>query len=91
MLVARRLVLRGRVQGVGFRFFAEEAARLEGVHGWVRNRPDGAVEVFVEGDRESVSRVEHKLRQGPRHARVDAVSGSDDEPTGRASGFHIRG
>jgi acylphosphatase len=90
MLVARRLVLSGRVQGVGFRFFAEDVARREGVHGWVTNRRDGAVEAFVEGDLEAVSRVEARLRHGPPGARVDSVFAEDDVPTGRATGFSIR-
>jgi acylphosphatase len=90
MLVARRLVLSGRVQGVGFRFFAEELARFEGVGGWVSNRPDGTVEVLIEGDRESVDRVEARLRRGPPAARVVAVTADDDVPSGRAGRFEIR-
>jgi acylphosphatase len=90
MLVARRLVLKGRVQGVGFRFFIEELARREGVSGWAAKRPDGAVEVSLEGDREAVARVESRVRQGPRLARVDEVSADDDVPSGRASRFEIR-
>ena len=90
MLVARRFLVSGRVQGVGFRFHVAEAATIEGVHGWVRNLPDGSVEVHVEGDRESVSRMEHKIRRGPSAARVDQVSVTDDVPTGRADGFSVR-
>jgi acylphosphatase len=90
MLVARRLVLRGRVQGVGFRFFAEDLAQREGVHGWVTNRADGAIELFIEGDREAVDRLEGRLRHGPPGARVDAVTADDDVPTGRATGFRVR-
>jgi acylphosphatase len=90
MLVARRFVLTGRVQGVGFRFFAESAARVEGLSGWVRNRPDGSVEVFAEGDREAVFRFEGKLRRGPPGARVEDVDVSEDVPSGRAGEFTIR-
>ncbi len=91
MLVARRLVIKGRVQGVGFRYFAEEMARREGVSGWVQNRPDGAVEAFLEGDREAVARVEAKLRHGPPSARVATVAADDEAPTGQAgTGFSIR-
>jgi acylphosphatase len=90
MLVARRLVLSGRVQGVGFRFFTEELARREGLGGWVRNRPDGAVEVFLEGESESVERVEAKVRRGPPQARVDDVIADDDVPAGRAGRFDVR-
>jgi len=91
MLVARRFVIKGRVQGVGFRFFAEEAARREGISGWIENRPDGAVEAFAEGDETAVARFGQALRHGPRLARVDAVDVLDDVPAGRATTFRVRG
>lgn len=90
VLTARRFLVRGRVQGVGFRFFARELAELEGVHGWVRNLPDGSVEVLVEGDREAVERVERRVRRGPPAARVDAVETHEAEPSGRATGFSVK-
>jgi acylphosphatase len=90
MLVARRFLVSGRVQGVGFRFHVAEAARLEGVQGWVRNLPDGSVEAFVEGDREAVTRMERKIRRGPPAARVEDVNVLDDVPTGRFDGFSVR-
>jgi acylphosphatase len=90
MLVARRLLIGGRVQRVGFRFFAEERAAIEGVHGWIRNLPDGRVEAYLEGDREAVDRVEGALRRGPSGARVDSVTVDDQVPTGRATGFSAR-
>lgn len=90
MLIARRYVVTGRVQGVGFRLFAEAAAAREGVHGWVRNRPDGAVEAWVEGDAESVQRIEAALHRGPPGARVDRVDVEEMVPTGRATGFMVR-
>jgi len=90
MLIARRFVLSGRVQGVGFRFYVVEAAEVEGVQGWVRNLPDGSVEAFVEGDREAVDRMERKLRRGPPAARIEGVDTQDDVPTGRADGFRVR-
>ena len=90
MLIARRFLIAGRVQGVGFRFFAERYAAVEGVHGWVRNLPDGRVEVRVEGDQESVDRVESALRRGPSGARVESVVVEAEVPSGRATGFSIR-
>ena len=90
MLVARRILIGGRVQGVGFRFFAEERAAVEGVHGWVRNLPNGDVEVRLEGDLEAVDRVESALRRGPYGARVESFDVQDEAPTGRATGFSIR-
>lgn len=90
MIVARRYVVRGRVQGVGFRFFVEEAARLEGLAGWAANRPDGSVEVHAEGEADSLQRFAGKLRQGPSRAFVDRVTVEDDVPGGARGAFHIR-
>jgi acylphosphatase len=90
VLVARFFILRGRVQNVGFRFFAEAMARHEGLNGWVRNRPDGAVEIRAEGDLEAVNRFEAKLRMGPSMARVDDVEVLEDVPSGQPGGFGIR-
>jgi acylphosphatase len=90
MLIARRYVIAGRVQGVGFRFFAEIAAVREGVHGWVRNLPDGRVEARIEGDAEAVARVEAALRRGPPSSRVDEVTVEDEAPDGRVTGFSVR-
>lgn len=78
------------MQGVGFRAFTEDEAAVEGVHGYVRNLGDGRVEVVVEGDDESVVRVERKLRRGPPAARVDSFVVEPLVPTGRAYGFSIR-
>ena len=90
MLTARLFLIAGRVQGVGFRFFAERQAAVEGLHGWVRNLGDGRVEVRAEGDRESLDRFEAALRRGPSGARVQSVLVQDDVPSGRATGFSIR-
>ena len=90
MLVARRFVLTGHVQGIGFRFFAENAARAEGLSGWAQNHPDGSVEVVAEGDREAVDRFEAKLRRGPGRARIERIVVDDEAPSGRAGGFSIR-
>ena len=90
MLVARRFLVSGRVQGVGYRFFAYEAAEIEGVSGWVANRAGGRVEVWIEGDAEAVLRVERLIRRGPPAARMDAVDAGDEAPSGRHTGFDIR-
>jgi acylphosphatase len=90
MLIARRYVVSGRVQGVGFRFFTEAAAMREGVHGWVRNLPNGSVEARIEGDAEAVERVEAAIRRGPSSSRVDDVTVEEEAPTGRATGFSVR-
>ena len=78
------------MQRVGFRFFAEAQAAVEGVHGYVRNLPDGRVEVLAEGDEESVTRLERALRRGPISAQVDSVVVEAVPPSGRATGFAIR-
>jgi acylphosphatase len=70
--------------------FAEASAAIEGVHGFVRNLPDGKVEAVVEGDQESVDRVELKLRRGPIGARVESFEVEPAAPTYRATGFSIR-
>jgi acylphosphatase len=90
MIVARRFVIGGRVQGVGFRIFAEAAASREGVHGYVRNLEDGSVEAVIEGDQAAVDRVELSLRRGPAAARVESFEVEPAAPSYRATGFHIR-
>lgn len=89
MRVARRYVVRGRVQGVGFRYFVVEHARLEGLVGWVANRDDGTVEAHVEGELDAVTRLERAMHRGPGGARVDTVTVDEDLPGGRFSEFVI--
>jgi acylphosphatase len=91
MLVARRYVISGRVQGVGFRFFAQDAARREGLSGFVRNLGGGELELEVEGDLEAVVRFERAVRGGPPGARVESVQVDDRPAGGRLTGFTIRG
>ena len=90
MRLARRIVVSGRVQGVGFRFFTQAAAVREGLHGWVRNLPDGRVEISAEGEVEALERFEHQVRHGPRGARVENVDVDDAGATGSDTGFSIR-
>jgi acylphosphatase len=88
-IVARRLTVTGRVQGVFFRASTRDRARRAGVAGWVRNRPDGAVEAHLEGTEDAVALVEAWVRDGgPRAAVVDRVEAVDVVPTG-ASEFTI--
>ena len=79
----------GFVQGVGFRFAVEREARSRGVAGWVRNRPDGAVEAVFEGERERVEVLVDFCRKGPRGAEVERVEVSG-EPAEGLGGFRIR-
>jgi acylphosphatase len=91
MLAARRIVVSGRVQGVGFRFFVREAAMVEGAWGWVRNLPDGRVEMLLEGEREAIDRVERKVRRGPASAAVTMVTVDECAPSNRPGDFEVRG
>ena len=89
MRVARRFVISGRVQGVGFRYFTQDQALLEGLTGWVRNLPDGRVEALAEGEAAAVTRLERAVRSGPRGARVDRVYIDEEQPTGAYSTFSV--
>jgi acylphosphatase len=88
---AKRYVVRGRVQGVGFRWFVEHEAQLLGIAGWVRNNHDGSVEILAQGTRDQLSGLHSRLREGPRAARVDAVEVSDASPVAGLSSFRIEG
>jgi acylphosphatase len=90
MRIARRFIVSGRVQGVGFRYFALDAARREGLHGYVTNRDDGAVEAVAEGESESVERFERALRRGPSKSRVEQVTVDEIDPAAGNTGFTIR-
>lgn len=76
----------GRVQGVGFRWAMLERARQRGIAGWVRNRPDGAVEAVFEGPPDAVDALVAWVRRGPSGARVDDVTVELEAPVGE-SGF----
>ncbi|WP_150307817.1 acylphosphatase [Planctomonas psychrotolerans] len=86
--IGRRAIVRGEVQGVGFRMNARERARELGVSGVARNLPDGSVEVLVEGDAAAVNAMLEWLQHGPQYARVDSVEVTEHPPTGEA-GFQV--
>jgi acylphosphatase len=89
VIVARRFLISGRVQGVGFRLFAEDQARAENLSGYARNLPDGRVEAVAEGEEESVLRFERAMHRGPRSAWVERVDAETIPPEQR-TGFSIR-
>ena len=89
MQVARRFFIKGEVQGVGYRFFAQRAAARHQVVGYVRNCADGSVEAFAEGPAGSVEDFKHDLATGPQWAVVDQVEEIVQEPTGTYSAFRI--
>jgi acylphosphatase len=88
---ARRFLIRGRVQGVGFRWFVEREAHILQIAGWVRNNSDGTVEVLAQGTRDQLSGLRSRLLEGPRAARVDDVDESEAEPIKGLSPFRIEG
>ena len=88
---ARRFVVRGRVQGVGFRWFVEREAHILGIAGWVRNNADGSVEIMAQGTRDQLSGLRSRLREGPRASRVDAVDESEAKPADGVTSFRIEG
>jgi acylphosphatase len=89
MKVARKFVIRGEVQGVGYRFFGQRAAARHQVVGYIRNQPDGSVEALVEGPAKDVEAFKHDLAAGPRFAVVEQVEEIAIEPTGLYSSFRI--
>src|ERR1700687_60251 len=88
---ARRFLVRARVQGVGFRWFVEREAHILQIAGWVRNDPDGSVEVLAMGTPEQLAGLRSRLQEGPRAARVDDVEESEAEPVAGLNSFQVRG
>lgn len=89
-VAALRAVVRGRVQGIGFRDYVLTRARFLGLTGYVRNLPDGrSVEVVAEGPRGELEQLLEHVREGPRMSRVDAVETEWGEPTGAYDGFGV--
>jgi acylphosphatase len=89
-VVARRVVVRGRVQGVNYRGWVQDRARSLGVVGWAENRADGAVEVWLQGGAQDVATVERAVGEGPSHARVDDVAAEDVAARDDLDGFARR-
>jgi len=88
---SRRFLVRGRVQGVGFRWFVEREAHILQIAGWVRNNHDGGVEVLAMGTREQLAGLRSRLQEGPRAARVENVEESEAEPVVGLNSFQVRG
>lgn len=88
-MIARKFVIRGMVQGVGFRFFTQRSAARHQVTGYVRNLPDGSVEALAQGPERVVEAFKHDLTAGPRFAQVDEVEELVIEPSRIYSSFRI--
>jgi acylphosphatase len=87
--IIRRVVVRGRVQGVGYRAFVEDEAHRRGLHGWVRNRRDGSVEAVFAGPRSAIEAMVEVCRRGPMSARINALDhreGTETDLLERAEG-----
>jgi len=89
-MIARHVHVTGRVQGVWFRAWTREQALAEGVSGWIRNRPDGAVEAVLAGTEEAVETLIAKLHDGPTAAKVENLRVADTTVPDE-TGFHIVG
>jgi acylphosphatase len=84
-----RWIVSGRVQGVFFRAWTREQADELGLRGWVRNRPDGTVEVLAHGDAETLSQLERKLHEGPPAAKVTGVDRQEADEPPPGDGFRV--
>jgi acylphosphatase len=86
----RLLRIHGKVQGVGFRFFATRVARRLGLKGWIQNTRDGSVAAAVEGDSDAIDRWIEELREGPRYAEVSRIDQQRSEFRGQFGDFDVK-
>ena len=91
MIQAKHFLIRGRVQGVGYRYFALQAASRRGIQGYVRNLPGGEVEVHAEGEGTALEAFREELERGPGMSRVTEIVESDLTVSGLYASFLIRG
>ncbi|MEJ2716709.1 MAG: acylphosphatase [Deltaproteobacteria bacterium] len=88
-VIRRRVLISGIVQGVFFRASTRDAAQRVGVHGWVRNLPDGRVEAVFQGSPNQVAAAIEWCRRGPPGSRVERIEILEEEPSGQLSGFDV--
>ena len=90
--ITKHVIISGRVQGVGFRYFTKKSAESLGVSGWVKNLRSGDVEAVLQGSSESVDEMMNRLEAGPTTARVDEIKELEDMPTAqkRVNGFNVK-
>lgn len=89
VMIARKYLISGEVQGVGFRYFTQRSSARHQVRGYVKNLEDGRVEVLAEGDARAVEAFRHDLAAGPTHSRVGRIEELVIEPSGLYSAFRI--
>jgi acylphosphatase len=88
-MIARKFLIRGLVQGVGYRYFSQRSAATHQVHGWIRNMPDGSVEAFAQGSERRVTDFRDDLAAGPRNAVVSELEELVVEPIREITTFRI--
>ena len=88
---AKKFLIKGRVQGVGYRYFADRVASELGIDGYVKNLWDGNVEVYAIGDAAPMEELKRQLAEGPRSARVTSIDESDEPVDKRYNRFMIEG
>lgn len=86
----RHLRIHGKVQGVGYRFYATRVARKMGLKGWIQNMRDGSVEALVEGDKKAIDEWIEDIREGPRHAEVTKIDQESKDFTGKLPDFDVK-
>ena len=86
----RVLRIHGKVQGVGYRFFATRVARRMGLKGWITNERDGTVAAAVEGEKEAIDDWIQQLKEGPRYAEVTKIDQEAKEFTGKLPDFDVK-
>ena len=90
--IIKHVIISGRVQGVGFRYFTKKSAESLGVSGWVKNLRSGEVEAVLQGSSESVTEMMNRLEAGPTTARVDEIKELEDKSVAqnRVNGFNVK-
>jgi acylphosphatase len=90
MKETRQLRIHGKVQGVGFRFFATRVARRLGLKGWIQNLRDGSVQAIVEGEADAINEWIEEIREGPRYAEITRVDQEKKDYSGQYGDFDVK-
>ena len=86
----RHLRIHGKVQGVGYRFYATRVARRMGLKGWIQNNRDGSVEALVVGEKQAIDDWVEEIREGPRYSEVTKIDSESREFTGKLPDFDVK-
>ena len=90
MRETRLIRIHGKVQGVGYRFFATRVARRLGLKGWIQNMRDGTVEALVEGEKKTIDEWIEELKEGPRYAEVTKIDQEPKDSSGKLGDFDVK-